>query len=263
VLFGAPVWQEDDGERAVACAVAMQLAMAQINEQNRAEDLPEIEMGIGVHSGQVVVGNIGSPERMKYGVVGSNVNLTSRIQSFTTGGQVLISEATRQEVGSILKLGKQMEVKAKGVEHPVTIYEILGIGGQHKLLLTDSVETLVKLAEEIPFRYEVVEASQIDGTTHEGCLTKLAAKSAEAQLAAPVPELSNLKMQTDRDGKDVLGAIYAKIVGTVDGSDRDVTLRFTSVAPEGEKFLRGLLEPRPAEAAPPKTAARKRSAASL
>ncbi|MGH6792419.1 MAG: adenylate/guanylate cyclase domain-containing protein, partial [Methyloceanibacter sp.] len=145
VLFGAPVWQEDDGERAVACAVAMQLAMAQINEQNRAEDLPEIEMGIGVHSGQVVVGNIGSPERMKYGVVGSNVNLTSRIQSFTTGGQVLISEATRQEVGSILKLGRQMEVKAKGVEQPVTIYEVLGIGGAHKLLLTDTVEALVKL----------------------------------------------------------------------------------------------------------------------
>ena len=67
VLFGAPVWQEDDAQRAVACAVAMQLAMASINEQNRQEDLPEI--GIGVHTGQVVVGNIGSPERMKYGVV--------------------------------------------------------------------------------------------------------------------------------------------------------------------------------------------------
>ena len=99
VLFGAPVWQEDDAQRAVACAVAMQLAMAAINEQNREDDLPEIEMGIGVHTGQVVVGNIGSPERMKYGVVGSHVNLTSRIQSYTTGGQILISETTRQEVG--------------------------------------------------------------------------------------------------------------------------------------------------------------------
>ena len=133
VLFGAPVWQEDDAQRAVACAVAMQLAMAAINEQNREEGLPEIEMGIGIHTGQVVVGNIGSPERMKYGVVGSHVNLTSRIQSYTTGGQILISEATRQEVGQILKLGKQTEVKAKGVEHPITLFEVLGIGGRHKL----------------------------------------------------------------------------------------------------------------------------------
>jgi adenylate cyclase len=73
----------------------MQLAMASVNEQNRQDGLPQIEMGIGVHTGQVVVGNIGSSERTKYGVVGSQVNLTSRIQSCTTGGQTLISEATR------------------------------------------------------------------------------------------------------------------------------------------------------------------------
>src|SRR4249920_2306001 len=111
VLFGAPVWQEDDAQRAVACAVAMQLEMASVNEQNRQEDLPEIEMGIGVHTGQVVVGNIGSPERMKYGVVGSHVNLTSRIQTYTTGGQILISDTARREVGHILKIGTRMEVK--------------------------------------------------------------------------------------------------------------------------------------------------------
>ena len=162
VLFGAPVWQEDDAQRAVACAVAMQLAMAAVNEQNREEDLPEIEMGIGVHTGQVVVGNIGSPERMKYGVVGSHVNLTSRIQSYTTGGQILISETTRREVGPILKIGKQMEVKAKGIEHPITLFEVLGIGGRHKLLLPETAETLVPLAEEIPLRYEVLEANQVE-----------------------------------------------------------------------------------------------------
>ena len=98
VLFGAPMWREDDAQRAVACAVSMQLAMASINEQNHHDDLPEIEMGIGIDTGQVVVGNIGSPARMKYGVVGSHVNLTSRIQSYTTGGQILISETTRREL---------------------------------------------------------------------------------------------------------------------------------------------------------------------
>ena len=157
VLFGAPVWQEDDAERAVACAVAMQIAMDEVNKENRKEDLPEVEMGIGVHTGQVVLGNIGSAERMKYGVVGSNVNLTSRIQACTTGGQILISETTRQEVGNKLKIGKQMEVRAKGVEHPVVLFEVLGIGGRHKLSLAESVDTLVDLDEEIPLLYEVVE----------------------------------------------------------------------------------------------------------
>ncbi|MCZ6481064.1 MAG: adenylate/guanylate cyclase domain-containing protein, partial [candidate division NC10 bacterium] len=92
---------------------------AAVNEENRQEGLPEVEMGIGVHTGQVVVGNIGSPERMKYGVVGSHVSLTSRIQSYTIGGQILISEPTRKEVRSILRVGKQMEIKAKGFEQPI------------------------------------------------------------------------------------------------------------------------------------------------
>jgi adenylate cyclase len=148
VLFGAPIWQEDDAQRAVACAVAMQLAMAAVNEQNRQDGLPEVEMGIGVHTGQVVVGNIGSPERMKYGVVGSHVNLTSRIQSYTLGGQILISEPTRKEVGSILKIGQQMEVKAKGFEQPVPLSEVRGIGGRHNLSLPENAARNREMSSE-------------------------------------------------------------------------------------------------------------------
>ena len=137
VIFGAPVWHEDDTQRAVACAVAMQLAMRAVNEENRRAGLPEVEMGIGVHTGEVVVGNIGSPKRTKYGVVGSHVNLTSRIQSYTIGGQVLISEATRQEVEPLVKISKQMEVEAKGIAEPITLYELRGLGGVHNLFLPE------------------------------------------------------------------------------------------------------------------------------
>jgi adenylate cyclase len=241
VLFGAPVWQEDDAERAVACAVAMQLAMSSINEQNRQEDLPELEMGIGVHTGQVVVGNIGSAERMKYGVVGSQVNLTSRIQSCTIGGQILISETTRQEAGRSLKIGQQIELKAKGVEHPITLSEALGIGGKYKLLLTETSESLTDLPEEIPLRYEVVESSQVGGEVRRGALTKLARKWAEARLEAPVPPLSNLKMRLiGSDGQEMPGTLYGKVVASVPGSTSRFTVRFTSVPPEIEARLREL-----------------------
>ena len=241
VLFGAPLWQEDDAERAVACAVAMQLAMASINEQNRQEDLPELEMGIGIHTGQVVAGNIGSPERMKYDVIGNNVNLTSRIESFTTGGQILISETTRLEVGRILKLGRQMEVKAKGIEHSITLSEVLGIGGPHKLLLPETAETLVPLAAEIPLRYEVMEASNLGDEMCTGSLTKLSRKGAEVHLANPVPDFSNLKMRLiGSEGQEIPGTLYGKIVGTVAGSESEFSVRFTSVPPDIEMFLHGL-----------------------
>ena len=127
VVFGAPIWREDDAQRAVACAVAMQLAMASVNEQNRQEDMPEVEMGIGIHTGPVVMGNVGSPERMKYTVVGSHANLASRIQSCTTGGQVLISDTARREGGPNLKIGKRMQVKLKGVRTPGDPLRSLGL----------------------------------------------------------------------------------------------------------------------------------------
>ena len=241
VLFGAPVWQEDDAERAVACAVAMQLAMAGINEQNRQEDLPEIEMGIGVHTGQVVVGNIGSPERMKYGVVGSHVNLTSRIQSYTVGGQILVSEATRQEVGKILRLGKQTEVKAKGIEHPIALYEVLGIGGRHKLQFADTTDALTSLADAIQMQYEVLDSGQTDGNAAKGSLVKVSRKGAEARLETPVPSLSNLKMRLiANSGMEIPGTLYGKVLGMVSGTGTDVAIRFTSVPPEIETLLNSL-----------------------
>jgi adenylate cyclase len=236
-LFGAPVWKEDDAERAVACAIAMQLAMDNINEQNRLENLPEIEMGIGVHTGQVVVGNIGSPERMKYDVIGSQVNLTSRIQSCTTGGQILISETTRHEAGRVLKLGRQMEVNAKGVEHPVTLSEVLGISGRHKLLLPDASEELVPLISSIPFRYEIVESSQLGHEAHKGELTKLSRKAAEAILDNPIDKLTNIRMHLIQDGREVSGSLYAKLIDAVAGSGNSFYLRFTSVSPEIERLF--------------------------
>ena len=240
VLFGAPIWKEDDAQRAVACAVQMQLAMAAVNEQNREDNLPEIEMGIGLHTGPVVVGNIGSSERMKYGVVGSHVNLTSRIQSHTLGGQILVSEVTRREVGAILKIGKQMEVQAKGFQQPVTVCEVLGIGGEHRLTLPDIAEILVPLAQEVPLRYAIVVEGRVGKEMFKGSLTRLSAKGAEARLQNPVPTLSNLDMHLmSALGEEVHGTLYSKVLGAVPGGNGCMSIRFTSMSPEVETFLRG------------------------
>jgi adenylate cyclase len=194
VLFGAPTWREDDSQRAVACAVAMQLAMESVNEYLRQEDLPELEMGIGIHTGQVVVGNIGSPERMKYGVVGSHVNLTSRIQSYTTGGQILISETTRKDLGGVVRVGKRLEIKAKGIVEPVTLCEALGIGGRHKLFLPAMAEPLTPLVEGLELRCATVDGTHVDADPFEGRLLSLSSRSAEVRLQRPVatPNLSFL-----------------------------------------------------------------------
>jgi adenylate cyclase len=134
-IFGAPVQRDDDALRGVACALEMQLAMDQVNRWNRSRDFPEIAMGIGVHTGEVVVGNIGSERRAKYGVVGSNVNLTSRIESCTAGGQVLASGSTLEACQGILEIADRIEVSPKGIDGTVTLHNVVGIGGAYGIRL--------------------------------------------------------------------------------------------------------------------------------
>ena len=76
----------------------MQLAMQQVNEQNQQMNFPILEMGIGINTGEAVAVNVDSQKRARYTVVGSHVNLAARIESYTVGGQILISENTWKDV---------------------------------------------------------------------------------------------------------------------------------------------------------------------
>lgn len=131
IIFGAPLPLEDHAIRAVSCAVDMQQTMAQVNKRLHEESLPTISCGIGLNTGVVVVGNIGSERRMKYSVVGSPVNLTARIESLTIGGQILASESTRQALAERGTFEGKLRVNMKGFDRPITIYEIGGIDDQH------------------------------------------------------------------------------------------------------------------------------------
>ena len=161
VIFGAPQEMPDRAQRAIACAIAMQNAMAKVNEENRNKGLPELEAGIGLHDSEVVVGNIGSSKRIKYSVVGSGVNMASRIESYTVGGQILISESVRKEAGGILRIDGQREVLPKGAQTPLRIYEVGGIGGHYNLALEAKDPALVTLTREIPLRYTELEGKNI------------------------------------------------------------------------------------------------------
>jgi adenylate cyclase len=127
VLFGAPFGRPDDAERAVRCAWTMQEALTAFNDANRPRGLPELAMGIGLHVGTVVAGNIGSPERVKYGVVGPAVNLLARIQTLTAGGEILVSDALYARVTALAEVGPGRVERVKGASEPVTVHRLLGL----------------------------------------------------------------------------------------------------------------------------------------
>jgi adenylate cyclase len=244
VIFGAPLWRQDDAARAVACAVAMQLAMASVNEQNQREGLPEVDMGIGVNTGEVVVGNIGSHKRAKYGVVGVPVNLTARIESYTVGGQILISATTRQELGPLVKVTEQMEVEAKGIDQPITVYDVQGIGGAYNLFWPAREEALLSLPEEIPLRYTILDWQHLDKTVFTGSFVKLSAKEGEICSTSPVAPWSNIKVQLmSPNGEEIPGSLYAKVLKPLPESRPGFLVRFTSVPPEVAAFFQRYLDP--------------------
>lgn len=235
VIFGAPTLRHDDSERAIACAVHMQLAMEKVNKQMQAWGLPNLEMGIGINTGDVVVGNIGSEKRAKYGVVGSQVNLAFRIESYTVGGQILISEATWQEVADIAKVRHMEKVHLKGVQTPIPVYEVIGVQGKYNLSLTPSQEKLYCIREAIPLQYSILDGKHVSSTCYWGSLIKLSAKEAEIAVdsgfqACIPPPLKNIKINFffTNDGETPQYDVYAKVLAgnTQLSSEAQKTPRF-------------------------------------
>ncbi len=124
VIFGAPKAIESAPLKAVQCARDMQRGINKVNKKLRIKGLPSLEMGIGINSGNLVVGNIGSKRRMKYGVVGETINIASRIESLTIPGQILVSESIFEEISGDIKAIGNIRTTIKGFKYPIKIYDV-------------------------------------------------------------------------------------------------------------------------------------------
>lgn len=127
-LFGAPVPKEDSTIQSIKSAVDMVASLKSWNEKRKEESLPPIEIGIGIHSGEVVAGNMGADNRLNYTVLGSNVNLASRLCSFAKEMEVLISESTYNANGvkETFDIEEMEPVELKGFTEKVKTYRVKG-----------------------------------------------------------------------------------------------------------------------------------------
>lgn len=125
-VFGAPQYREDDADRAVNCALAMQAAMVEINAINVTEGFPALHTGIAINTGDVIAGNIGSERRSKYGFVGHAMNVTSRIEGITKGGEILISDSTLKSLSGLYTLGRSEQINVKGIDETITVHQVTG-----------------------------------------------------------------------------------------------------------------------------------------
>ena len=229
VVFGAPRPDPGHALAAASCAIEMQNAMVAVNEWNRQNGYPDLEMGIGVHSGSAVVGNIGSDRKMKYGCMGATVNLAGRLESLTVGGQVYISESTRNMIPLPVTVIDEQSVMPKGASREMRIFGIAAVGEDCVLSNADNSIEWRPLSPPAEIGYYILDGKIVDTARHNGRLTRISANEKYAFLVTPDPieQWQNLMCET---GSQV---VYAKVVACdPEGSQ----LCFTS-KPEGFSFL--------------------------
>ncbi|BAY83351.1 adenylate/guanylate cyclase with Chase sensor [Calothrix parasitica NIES-267] len=241
VMFGAPVSFVDNEERAVACAVAMQLAMDGINQKLVKMDITPLEMGIGIHCGEVIAGSIGSKQRAKYTILGSNVNLAARIETYTVGGQILVSQEMLEAVGEIIQTSGEMEVQPKGFSKPISIFEIAGIGGKYNLFLPEENISFVSLANQIPVKYRVAKGKHISDEEFKGFFVKLSLDGAELSTAETLEVFSNIQIQLYIENEQLnQQIIHAKVVKILSDNQNNYRLRFTVLPTEIKAWFEDL-----------------------
>jgi adenylate cyclase len=189
----------------------------------------------------VIVGNIGSERRTKYAAVGSNVNLAGRIESFTSGGQLLISENTRALIPAPLRIDGQFTVEPKGASHSLVLFEIGGLGEPFNLSLPSRAKALTPLAEPLPVRFTVLEEKFVGRTVQEGWLTEMSDLEGDMRVDLALAALSNLKITVAATPLgNPEGEFYAKVTATNASTPGQTRVRFTSVSPELRAWLRTL-----------------------
>lgn len=251
VLFGAPAPRPDHARAALECALKMELAIAEVNRMNREAELPHVQMGVGINTGDVVVGNIGSEKRTKYGVVGSNVNLTARIESYTVGGQILASAQTIEAVGDKVRIDGTIEVQPKGVGSPITLYEVGGIP-EAGLELEQVENSMSELPQRVTVEYFTVAGKDSTGRPHQAELTRLSLREAEIAGSDLPPAMTNLRLRFNGDGEAEGGDgvdFYAKVLGRRAAEEGNAIIHFTSLPPEVEKRIARLMPAEASEAA--------------
>ena len=240
-FFGAPEPLEDHPARAVACALSMQAAMDEINAENEADGLPHLEMGIGVNTGSVVVGNIGSERRTKYSVVGSDVNFASRMEAFALAGQVLISASTYSRVQDLVEVRDTLQVEMKGVPGRATLYDVRGIGGFFNIQLKEKFENLVLLPEGIHALVSRISNKIVTGTIGRACITHICDTAGLVSMGEKLKQWEDVRISLqDKNLEAIPGHIYGK-VALVKPSSSDLfeaAISFTSVSPEIYQIIR-------------------------
>lgn len=238
-VFGAPTSDPDHAFQAIKCALTMQLSRQKLNDEPAAAGLPRLEMGIGINSGSCVVGNMGSQVRIKYGVVGHAVNLAARIETFTVGGQILISEAARQLGGDRISVLGPFQAYGKGVEGAIQIWEVRGLPQEPEMVLPPTVPGLTRLARPVPAPFRLITGKQIAPELHQARITRLAEAGAALATDLSLDDFAAVQLElAGQEGEAI--HLDGKVVGAGEAGQEHI-IRFSPLSEAGTAAVARIL----------------------
>ncbi|MGD0281044.1 MAG: adenylate/guanylate cyclase domain-containing protein [Dissulfurispiraceae bacterium] len=244
VLFGAPYLYRDDVKHAITCAVEMQIAMDEINFYHKNLEIPELFMGIGINTGTVMAGLLGSALHSEYTVIGDEVNIASRIEAFSLRGQVLISQGTLDHCQDFVTISKPIDVLVKGKARPIDLYEVLAIPSLGLKLPRKEIRKSPRVEVSIPFKYQLVMDKIVLPQIHQGVIRDISYQGILAEMGKQLVPYSDIKMGLDLS---LLGYkatdIYAKILRTQEEKGSFLSgIEFTSVSVQSEVNIKRFVQ---------------------
>lgn len=240
VFHGDNPSPRDHAQRALLCAVEMQIAMTELRREHHEEALPEIYIGIGISTGAVMSGLIGSDAYRAYTVIGEEVNLAARIEAFSLRGQVLMSEATYAHCRDFVHAGEPMEVHVKGKAEGVRIREALGIPELGKVVPRQDQRKSPRVDVDLRLQYRPVANKMVASAPRDGKVRDLSYHGALVESAGPLALYAELKLAFELPGLDFRADdIYARVVSAREKDGRHLAgLEFTSLSAETGKRIR-------------------------
>ena len=248
-LFGAPTLRDDDIEAALACAIEMQMAMKEINEQNLACGMAPLYMGIGINTGEVVAGHLGSALHSEYTVIGDQVNLASRVEAHSLRGQILLSENTYLLARDFIETGSVNEVKVKGKKGAVRMVELLATRRPHRLVApTREIRNSPRVEVDIPLTFQMIRGSSVLPQERLGRVIDISYGGMYIISPVAIEAFGDIKIALSLSflGSD-LTEIYAKVLRVAQVADGyECRVEFTAINPEAalaiKEFVDGIVE---------------------
>ncbi|RLA04805.1 MAG: adenylate cyclase [Gammaproteobacteria bacterium] len=245
VLFGARPCDASDLPTILTCAIEMQIAMNEINAISESLGMAHLYMGIGINTGEVVAGTLGSDVYREYTVIGDQVNLVSRVEAQSLRGQILISENTFELGKDFIEIGDVNEVHVKGKSHAVKMYELMAINNPNRLEVPcREIRSSPRVEVNIPLHFYLLEGKRVLDTVYEGSVIDISYGGLFAHTKFKLETFAEIKMNVSLS---LMGSgtseIYARVLHCrqIDSS-YEIHLEFTAIDDDARLAIKAYVD---------------------